>query len=81
MTHDRGMADDRDRINLSPRPSTVRYLRQLVNIDLYGADPTAVATRLVEDGIRQALERGLIHAEAPDPPRRTQPSKGRSGLA
>jgi len=56
----------RDRINLSPRPTTLRYLNQLVKLGLYGSDKTAVATRLVDEGIRRALAEGLIHRESGD---------------
>lgn len=56
-------ADPRERIALSPRPSTVRYINQMVALGLFGTDPTAVATRLVEDGIRRALAEGILDKE------------------
>ena len=43
-----------------------RYFKQLIAIGLYGNDRTAVATRFVEEGIRRALEHGLIHPETND---------------
>lgn len=58
------MAEDRDRINLSLSPAMTRYIKQLIAIGLYGNDKTTVATRFVEEGVRRALERGLIHKES-----------------
>jgi len=60
------MAEDRDRIALSVSPRMRRYFKQLIAIGLYGNDRTAVATRFVEEGIRRALEHGLIHPETND---------------
>lgn len=61
-----GMAEERDRINLSPKPVMMRYIKQLIASGLYGTDPTTVATRFVEEGVRRALERGVIHRETED---------------
>ena len=53
----------RDRIALSPRPVTRRYLNQLVALGIYGSDATEAAKRLVDEGIRRALQEGIIHPE------------------
>jgi hypothetical protein len=60
------MADDRDRIALSPSPAMMRYLKQLVAVGLYGGTETAIATRFVEEGVRRALEKKIIHRETGD---------------
>jgi hypothetical protein len=60
------MAEDRERISLSPSPAITRYIKQLIASGLYGSDKTTVATRFVEEGIRRALERGVIHRETED---------------
>lgn len=64
--HVRPMAgtDDRDRISITVRPAMGRYIKQLLRLDLYGKDETAIATRFVEEGIRRALECGIIHPES-----------------
>jgi hypothetical protein len=51
------------RIGLNPRPVTVRYLKQLVALGTHGKNPTQVASRLVDEGIRRALAEGLIDKE------------------
>ena len=53
----------RERVAISPRPATLRYLKQLVALGIYGKDTTAAATRLVDEGIRLALKDGLINKE------------------
>jgi hypothetical protein len=69
------MADDaakegeggRLRVNITVRPITLRYLQQLADLGIFGDDKTSVSFRLVEDGIRRALEGGIIHPETPEP--------------
>jgi hypothetical protein len=60
------MADDRERINLSPSSAMLRYIKQLIATGLYGEDKTTVAKRFLEEGVRRALERGIIHRETED---------------
>jgi hypothetical protein len=60
------MADDRDRIALSPSPQMMRYIKQLIGAGVYGNDKTTVATRFLEEGVRRALETGVIHKESAD---------------
>jgi hypothetical protein len=60
------MADDRERINLSPSPKMLRYIDQLVGLGLYGGDKTSIATRFLEEGVRRALEAGVITPERGD---------------
>ena len=71
--HSAGMAKDeddndegaakRDRLTLNPRPATIRYLKQLVALGIYGSSPTTAANRLVDEGIRLAIKDGLIDKE------------------
>lgn len=56
-------ASKRDRLALNPKPQTARYLKQLVSLGIYGSTPTAVAARLVDEGIRLAIKDGLIDKE------------------
>ena len=53
----------RDRITIDPSPAMRRYLKQLVRLGIYGKTPTAVATRLIDEGVRQALRDSLITRE------------------
>jgi hypothetical protein len=54
-------------VNITVRPITLRYLQQLADLGIFGDDKTSVSFRLVEDGIRRALEGGIIHPETPEP--------------
>jgi len=60
------MPDDRDRISLSPSSQMMRYIKQLVAVGVYGNDKTTVATRFLDEGVRRALESGVIHKETAD---------------
>ena len=60
---DDGAATKAGRIGLNPSEITVRYLKQLVALGIYGKNPTQVAARLVDEGIRRALVDRLIERE------------------
>jgi hypothetical protein len=51
------------RIGLNPSDVTVRYLKQLLSLGIYGKNVTQVAARLVDEGIRRAIVEGLIEKE------------------
>lgn len=56
-------ASKRDRLTINPRPATIRYLKQLAALGIYGSSPTTAASRLIDEGIRQAIKDGLIEKE------------------
>jgi hypothetical protein len=60
------MAEDRNRINLSLSPKMLRYVEQLVALGLYGDDRTKVAYRFLEEGIRRAVEAGVVSPDRAD---------------
>lgn len=65
---------------IQPRlsPGMFDYLQDLVDVGVYGTNPSDVARSLIEEGIRRAIADGLIHVrrrttEGPDHVRRTRP--------
>ncbi len=48
------------KINLSPSPRLHQYLVRLAETNLYEKTPTGVALALVREGVRRAIDQGVI---------------------
>jgi hypothetical protein len=60
------MAKDPSKVDCRLSPISRAYLRELAKVGVYGRGESAVMRRLVEDGIRNALEKGIIEKKSTD---------------
>ena len=64
------------RIKLRLTPISRAYLRDLAKLGIYGTGEQAVARRLVENGLAEAVEKGLITKKSTDEPGLTAYEEG-----
>jgi hypothetical protein len=58
------MAKEKDKVECRLAPINRAYLRELAKLGAYGRGESGVMRRFIEDGIREALEKGIIEKKS-----------------